>query len=80
MFDFCEFLASAGLTERAVGCWQLALEVNLSPDPIASDILELFWDSEAPKLGERGAMGCSSWRTGGAEGRGLAEELQGEWK
>ncbi len=59
--DFCDFLASCGHSERALGCWQFALEVNLGGEAAAGD-LEDFWESGEARLGEAGALGWDRWR------------------
>ncbi|XP_047737443.1 nuclear exosome regulator NRDE2 isoform X2 [Hyalella azteca] len=57
--------AQSGYRERAVGLWQAVLEYNLfTPDNLAQlkhedklPLLEQFWDSRAPRIGEEGSLG-----------------------
>lgn len=55
------FMRAMGHTELSVAVWQAALERNLSchrdDDGARKDDLEEFWESEAPRIGEKGAKG-----------------------
>ncbi|KAI9286695.1 NRDE-2, necessary for RNA interference-domain-containing protein [Umbelopsis sp. AD052] len=65
----CLFLKQSGYIERAFGCFQAIMEINLFPPRIFtmqnlqitfSEMLmefEMFWDSEVPRFGEQGAKG-----------------------
>ncbi|KAH8548370.1 NRDE-2, necessary for RNA interference-domain-containing protein [Umbelopsis sp. PMI_123] len=65
----CLFLKQSGYIERAFGCFQAIMEINLFPPRIFtmqnlqitfSEMLmefEMFWDSEVPRFGEPGAKG-----------------------
>jgi hypothetical protein len=60
------FLHTAGFTDLAVGAWQAMLELHFArPDNVsmtkdqAMSSFGQFWESEVPRLGERGATG---WR------------------
>ncbi|XP_064484062.1 nuclear exosome regulator NRDE2-like [Ornithodoros turicata] len=66
LFEYCMFLCQCGLWERAVGTYQALLELNLrAPSQLESHLpfdqwlalLEPFWDSGAPRLGEEGSKG-----------------------
>ncbi|CAM0137619.1 unnamed protein product [Umbelopsis sp. WA50703] len=65
----CLFLKQSGYAERAFGCFQAIIEMNLfSPriftmanlqitfDEMLMEF-EMFWDSEVPRFGEQGATG-----------------------
>ncbi len=65
---FCDFLKQAGCVERAVACYQALIEFNLcTPSGVTEDIktlkefFEPFWNSDAPKFGEQGALGWCNW-------------------
>lgn len=72
--QFCHCLAAAGQNERAIACYQALVEYNLCCPPNISPtdgssftykqkiaFFEPFWDSGAPRLGEKGAVGWSQW-------------------
>ena len=64
---FCHFERSAGYTERAVALLQALVEINCyCPIFVPTwetqvDEFEVFWDSEAPRFGEEGAVGWDQW-------------------
>ncbi|KAG2181353.1 hypothetical protein INT43_008936 [Umbelopsis isabellina] len=65
----CLFLKQSGYVERAFGCYQAIIEMNLFPPRIFTMAnlqitfdemvmeFEMFWDSEVPRFGEQGATG-----------------------
>ena len=72
--QFCHCLAAGGQNERAIACYQALVEFNLcsSPEMLSTDgsnvtykqkiaFFEPFWDSDAPRLGEDGALGWGQW-------------------
>ena len=72
--QFCHCLSAAGQNERAIACYQALIEYNLCcPSNIALSadgsnhfkqkiaFFEPFWDSDAPRLGENGAVGWKQW-------------------
>jgi hypothetical protein len=70
--QFCHLLAAAGQNERAIACYQALMEYNFCcpPELASADsstykqkaaFFEPFWDSGAPRLGEKGAVGWSQW-------------------
>ncbi|XP_071962858.1 nuclear exosome regulator NRDE2-like isoform X2 [Antedon mediterranea] len=68
--QLCEVIRQSGYTEKAVCCYQAMIEFNLfgshkldatTPHNEQSAFLEIFWDSEEPKFGEKGANGWNSW-------------------
>lgn len=69
--QFCHCLSAAGQNERAIACYQALIEYNLCcPSNSASSaegykqkiaFFEPFWDSDAPRLGEDGAVGWKHW-------------------
>ncbi|BGP12676.1 hypothetical protein JCM10213v2_008178 [Rhodosporidiobolus nylandii] len=72
----CLVLRQAGYSERALASFQALVELNLfrpvslaAPEPYDRPVawldhlvrqLETFWDSEAPRIGEKGAKGWGS--------------------
>lgn len=69
------FFYDCGYRELSVAAWQALLELNLSggagfaaPQPSVPESFSEFWESEAPRIGEEGAMGWEHFvRTGGPE-------------
>ncbi|ELU16786.1 hypothetical protein CAPTEDRAFT_52247, partial [Capitella teleta] len=65
----CRFLFQAGLSERAIAFYQLLLEFNLFQPTVLSsvsseeklEILEAYWESPSPRLGEDNCMGWRQW-------------------
>lgn len=64
----CIMLKQAGFHERAVAAFQAIIELNflgpVAQAPSTSELLEdfeLFWDSEAPRIGETGSIGWSGY-------------------
>ncbi|EKM61215.1 uncharacterized protein PHACADRAFT_84015 [Phanerochaete carnosa HHB-10118-sp] len=63
----------AGYSERALALFQAQAELTFhrpselvtAPHNIALDRLELFWDSEVPRVGEAGASGWAVWEMSG---------------
>lgn len=69
------FLQDCGYRELSVAAWQALLELNFcsgdgisAPQPAVPGNFEQFWESEAPRIGEEGAMGWDHFmRTGGPD-------------
>lgn len=69
------FFYDSGYRELSVAAWQALLELNFSggagfpaPQPSIPESFAEFWESEAPRIGEEGAMGWEHFvRTGGPE-------------
>ncbi|KAG9037742.1 hypothetical protein FS837_001394 [Tulasnella sp. UAMH 9824] len=65
LWRMCVGMAEAGYVERAVAIFQAQTELSLFTPPSLSnssfasklDVLEEFWDSEVPRIGETGARG-----------------------
>lgn len=65
----CRFLFQAGLSERAIAFYQLLLEFNLFQPTVLSsvsseeklEILEAYWESSSPRLGEDNCVGWRQW-------------------
>ncbi|KAI7804865.1 nuclear exosome regulator NRDE2 isoform X2 [Triplophysa rosa] len=65
----CHFLRQAGHTEKAVCLFQALLDFTFfKPDSVKDlptrqqvEFFEPFWDSEEPRIGERGARGWKAW-------------------
>lgn len=59
------FMRELGYTELSVGIWQLVLEFNLSCkreyDSERRGDIEVFWQSEVPRIGEKGAQGWNKF-------------------
>eukprot|EP01128_Nolandella_sp_AFSM9_P009553 TRINITY_DN6155_c0_g1_i1.p1 TRINITY_DN6155_c0_g1~~TRINITY_DN6155_c0_g1_i1.p1 ORF type:complete len:145 (-),score=31.14 TRINITY_DN6155_c0_g1_i1:276-680(-) len=60
----------AGYHERALAIFQLLLEFNLcrpsslsktTPTATSLDLLQTYWESEVPRLGEVGSEGWGKW-------------------
>ena len=82
--QYCHSLAEASHSEKAIACFQALLEYNLCcPDQLKhSDgtpitykqkiaFFEPFWDSGAPRLGEKGASGWKQWMAAAQAGQSL---------
>ena len=63
-------IRDAGFVEQAVAIWQATLELNFfrppnldgeTPPRKLMELLEEFWESEVPRLGEKGAQGWSAY-------------------
>ena len=69
------FFHDCGYRELAVAAWQALLELNfcrddksLTSQPSVPNSFEEFWESEAPRIGEKGAMGWDYFaKTGGPD-------------
>lgn len=69
------FFHDCGYRELSVAAWQALLELNFSggagfsaPQPSVPESFSEFWEFEAPRIGEKGAMGWEHFvRTGGPE-------------
>eukprot|EP00727_Mastigamoeba_balamuthi_P001256 m51a1_g11127 hypothetical protein (1147) ;mRNA; f:127163-130603 len=82
---FCEAAGvelSAGYAERALGLWQAAVEFNcfrplapMEPAALRREFLR-FWDSEAPRVGEEGALGWVAWTESPAAARAPARTAE----
>ncbi|CAG0918777.1 unnamed protein product [Notodromas monacha] len=63
---FAHFWASTGFYERGIAVFQAACEFNLfCPEELTKhedkvNVFEVFWDSRAPRIGERDARGWST--------------------
>ena len=67
------FMREAGYREHAIAVWQGLFELNLCADAAKFDVdhrlhddaigLEVFWDSEVPRVGEEGARGWGHHRS-----------------
>lgn len=80
------FLHDCGYRELSVAAWQALLELNFCggdgfsvPQPTIPDKFEDFWESEAPRIGEKGAMGWDHFvSTGGPDAPEPAVAERGE--
>ncbi|KAM6467455.1 nuclear exosome regulator NRDE2 isoform 2-T3 [Liasis olivaceus] len=65
----CHFLRQAGHSEKAVSLFQALLDFTFfKPDNVKDlptrgqgEFFEPFWDSEEPRIGEKGAKGWKAW-------------------
>ena len=65
----CRFLTETGYQEKAIACYQAMIEFTCYAPPFTPsdasfnkrlDFFEEFWESEAPRFGEKNALG---WAT-----------------
>ncbi|KAK6069582.1 NRDE2-like protein [Seiridium cupressi] len=70
------FIADAGYTELATAVWQAVLELHFHRPAALADVsseaalssLQIFWESEAPRIGDEHAKGWATFdRDGGVE-------------
>lgn len=65
--DRCRFELQTGHAELGLGIFQAALEYSLFAPLIQTSennkrrLFEAFWDSEALRIGEKGALGWALW-------------------
>lgn len=67
------YVFDAGYRELAVAAWQALLELNFNrptslhgkPDSEVLEAFEEFWESEAPRLGDEGALGWTHYTQSG---------------
>ena len=66
--DFCEFERQAGYQEKSFAVVQALMEYNcfcpaalVQDEETARKYFEVFWDGDAPRLGETGSAGFDAW-------------------
>jgi len=81
----CLFLKQSGYIERAFGCFQAVMEINLFPPRIftmanlqitfAEMLMEFetFWESEVPRFGEQGAKGWQEFYRAKSNGEATSD-------
>ncbi|KAK2705947.1 nuclear exosome regulator NRDE2-like isoform X2 [Artemia franciscana] len=85
-FRLCMFLKSTGYTEKAVGLYQIQLELAIrtpaelqkNPFNVLLQMADRFWDSHAPRLGEEGSISWCSIDRDNIMTRRFSQELEME--
>jgi len=74
--ELCSLLIGSGHYEKAIALFQAQLEFALFRPAVlgpttahkdAADFMSVYWDSNAPKLGEEACLGWAAWVDNGGQ-------------